>query len=91
MFRPVFLLACAATALLTLPATAQAPQSARCEEMAFHVYFDRGSAALDPLALQTIAFAEAHVADCAYAEMHVRVDPSARYARSRGVALQIGE
>jgi hypothetical protein len=83
MFWHSALLGCAALAFMTLPAVADAPQSARCEEMSFRVYFDHGSTALDPMAMQTIAFAESRVAGCAYAEMHVRVDPGARYARAR--------
>lgn len=87
MFWHSALLGCAALAFMTLPAVADAPQSARCEEMSFRVYFDHGSTALDPMAMQTIAFAESRVAGCAYAEMHVRVDPGARYARARGEAI----
>ena len=87
MFVRTALLAWAALALMTLPAMADAPQSALCEEMAFRVYFDHGSSALDPMAVQTINFAESRVAGCAYAEMHVGVDPSAPYARARGEAI----
>src|SRR5262249_54074218 len=66
---------------------ADAPQSARCEEMAFRIYFDHGSTTLDPMALQTLAFAQSRDAGCAYAEMHGRVDPSTPQARSRGEAI----
>ena len=87
MLVRTLLAACATVALMTIPALAEAPQSGRCEEMSFRVYFDHGSTALDPTAIESIAFAESRVAGCAYAEMHVRVDPSAPGARARGEAI----
>ena len=91
MFLRSAILACAAAmAASTLaPAFADthAASSARCEEMNFRVYFNHRSAALNPLAMQVLDLAEAQVAGCSYAELHVLVDAGAPYARARGDAI----
>ncbi|MFT3727774.1 MAG: hypothetical protein QM759_08120 [Terricaulis sp.] len=83
------LLACASLAMVSAAALAQpnASTQARCEDMNFRIYFDHGSAALNPLAAQTLAAAERNVAGCRYKEMRVRLDTSTALAAARGHAI----
>lgn len=70
---------------------AQARQSAsalRCEQTNFRIYFQHGEAALDDAARQLLAAAESHVGACAYAELHVMVDPASARPAERGQAIR---
>jgi hypothetical protein len=80
------LLACAA-AFIASPALAQAP-AAQCGEANVRVYFQHGSAALDEMALETLAAAERMVAECDYAELRVSLDASHPLAHARADAIR---
>lgn len=67
--------------------TATSETSAQCEEMNFRVYFDQNATGLNGLAMRTLHTAERQVAECPYAELHVRMDPSTPFARERGAAI----
>lgn len=87
--RTVAAVACV-TALMAsaaLPAAAEAPAQATCEQTNFRVYFDHGSASLNDMALETINAATHNMEGCIYAELHVRVDASSPYASRRGQAV----
>src|SRR5689334_7743731 len=82
------LFACAASVFASAaPAHADTASPARCQDMNFRIYFQRGSATLDRDALQTIRFAQSRLSACNYAEMHVRLDANEPAARQRGLAI----
>ena len=83
------MLACAATALVSVAALAEARAPAsRCEQTNFHIYFQHGSAVLDDSARDLLAAAERDVSGCTYAELHVMLDPSSGPAFARGQAIR---
>lgn len=74
-------------ASVALPAAAEAPAQATCEQTNFRVYFDHGSTSLNDMAIETITAATRTMEGCAYAELHVNVDTSSPYAARRGQAV----
>jgi hypothetical protein len=81
MFLRSALLACAAV-MLGVAAAEPAP---RCADTNFRLYFNESSATLDAEARRTLEIAERNVADCAYAELRVRVEGPRAYERGRAV------
>jgi hypothetical protein len=74
-----------AAAMLGVAASAAAQTAPRCEDTTFRVYFSGGSTALDAEALRVLEIAERNVADCAYAELHVRVNGPRAYRRGQAI------
>ena len=87
MFVRVAVLACASVMAMSAAALAQPAAQAPCEDMNFRIYFDHGSAQLNPLATQTLAAAERNVAGCGYAEMRVRLAAPGTLEAARGHAI----
>jgi len=89
MFMRATLIACVGVAAMSAVALAQpsAGTRERCEDMSLRIYFDHGSAQLNPLATQTLAAAERNVSGCHYKEMRVRLDTSSTLAGARGHAI----
>ena len=83
------LLACA-TAMLVAP-TVNAEAPARCEETAFRVYFQHGSAALDSMTNEMLEAAARNVADCDYAELRISVSGPQAAQRGRAIAAAAGD
>lgn len=83
------LMACAALSVGALAANAAMAdvRPARCEASNLRVYFSHGSSTLDPLARETLAAAQTNMADCDYAEVHVRVDAAGAQSQARGQAV----
>jgi hypothetical protein len=85
----VVTLACAATALVSVAAFAQARTATpRCEQTDFRIYFQHGSAVLDDSARDLLAAAERDASGCRYAELHVMLDPASGPAFARGQAIR---
>lgn len=85
----VVTLACAATALVSVAAFAEARTATpRCEQTDFRIYFQHGSAVLDDSARDLLAAAERDVSGCNYAELHVMLDPASGPAFARGQAIR---
>ena len=94
MFVRTMVLACASVLAMSAAAAGQPqamqPQSLgqrACEDMNFRIYFDHGSAQLNPLALETLAAAARNVSGCHYKEMRVRLDTASTLAAARGHAI----
>lgn len=87
MFMRAAVLACASVMVMSAAAVAQPHAQAACEDMNVRIYFDHGSAQLNPLALQTLAAAERNVSGCQYRAMRVRLDTSSALAAARGHAI----
>jgi hypothetical protein len=87
MFMRAAVLACASVMVMSAAAMAQSHAQGACEDMNVRIYFDHGSAQLNPLALQTLAAAERNVSGCQYRAMRVRLDTSSALAAARGHAI----
>lgn len=87
MFVRATVLACASVMVMSAAAMAEPHAVGRCEDMNVRIYFDHGSAQLNPLALQTLAAAERNVSGCHYRAMRVRLDTSSTLAAARGHAI----
>ncbi len=71
--------------IIGVAASASAQTAPRCTDTNFRVYFHGEFTALDADALRTLELAERNVADCAYAELRVRVDGPRAYRRGQAV------
>ncbi|MEJ0060896.1 MAG: hypothetical protein WDM79_15510 [Terricaulis sp.] len=91
MFLRSALIAGAMFVSMAAPAMAEInaapPPAAPCAEMNFRIYFSHGSAALDPLALETLARAERAASTCDYSELRVTVDASSPLVGERADAI----
>ena len=74
-----------AGAVIGVAASASAQTAPRCAEANFRVYFSQDSAALDADARRVLEIAERNVADCAYAELRVRVSGPRAYQRGQAI------
>lgn len=84
MFLRSVLFVCAA-AMIGVAASATAQTAPRCADTNFRLYFTEDSTALGAEARRTLEIAERNVADCAYAELRVRVDGPRAYQRGQAV------
>ena len=88
MIMRIVVLACALSASAVAANAAMADvRPARCEAANLRVYFSHSSSTLNSLARETLATAEANMADCDYAEVHVRVDAAGVDSQARGQAV----
>src|SRR5262245_18424836 len=85
MFR-VAAFACAAT-LMAATAPASADDASVCEATNVRVYFEHGSDALSPAAMDTLNAASRMMRGCAHKEIRVAVDASSVRSAARGRAV----
>lgn len=83
------MLACAAAMIVAPAVSAEAP--ARCDETAFRVYFQHGSASLDSMTNEMLQAAARNVADCDYSELRVSVSGPQAAQRGRAIAAAAGD
>ena len=74
-----------AGAVIGVAASASAQTAPRCADANLRVYFSHESAALDANARRVLEIAERSVADCAYAELRVRVSGPSAYQRGQAI------
>lgn len=87
MFRSAVFASVAMIASLASPALAQTDAGAPdvCAATSFRIYFEHGSDALTPMAMETLNAAARNVAGCDYAELHVAAQSGAHARRGDAV------